>query len=326
MGRKIRSATLDRIDEEQRTRDTRQPGERIDDIARPGARLTGPRRRSTRFAACPITWAASRAAARRIVYFSEGIDYDINDVFNNRGATTIMMATQDAIAAATRANVADLRRRRRAASAAGADELHRGAGRSHRRDLNLGIDSARSRTSCALGQDSLRVLLERDRRLRARQHQRLRQRRSSGSSPTTAPTTCSATTRPTSGATAASARSRSRFRASPEAHRPRPQGLRRRARPGAETESPTGRRRRRRAAQRDAQPAAAVGAADGADRRGVQGRRQPKGAVVLSTLIAGGDAAAHREGRHLPQQPRAGVRRRRPERASRSRADATRST
>ena len=31
MGRKIRSSTLKRLDEEQRTRDTRQQGDRIDD-------------------------------------------------------------------------------------------------------------------------------------------------------------------------------------------------------------------------------------------------------------------------------------------------------
>ena len=39
------------------------------------------------------------------MFFSEGIDYDINDVFDNRDATTIIDSTRDAIAAATRANV-----------------------------------------------------------------------------------------------------------------------------------------------------------------------------------------------------------------------------
>src|SRR5438046_9756844 len=41
---------------------------------------------------------------KSILFFSEGIDYDINDVFNNRDATTVLDATREAVAAATRSN------------------------------------------------------------------------------------------------------------------------------------------------------------------------------------------------------------------------------
>lgn len=42
---------------------------------------------------------------KSLVLFSEGIDYDIYDVFNNRSASSIMQDARDAIAAAQRANV-----------------------------------------------------------------------------------------------------------------------------------------------------------------------------------------------------------------------------
>lgn len=42
---------------------------------------------------------------KALLFFSEGIDYDIYDVFNNRSATSVMQDARDAIAAAQRANV-----------------------------------------------------------------------------------------------------------------------------------------------------------------------------------------------------------------------------
>jgi VWFA-related protein len=43
---------------------------------------------------------------KALVMFSEGIDYDIHDVFNNRSASSLVFDARDAIAAAQRANVA----------------------------------------------------------------------------------------------------------------------------------------------------------------------------------------------------------------------------
>ena len=94
---------------------------------------------------------------KALVYFSEGIDYDIHDVFNNRGATTIMTATQDAIAAATRANVAiygiDAR-----GLGAGMDDLIEVQDLPSDPALNLGTTAFYNETR--LGQDSLRVLAD----------------------------------------------------------------------------------------------------------------------------------------------------------------------
>ena len=51
-------------------------------------------------------WMAEVPGRRKaLVLFSEGIEYDIYDVFNNRHATSIMADARDAIAAAQRANV-----------------------------------------------------------------------------------------------------------------------------------------------------------------------------------------------------------------------------
>jgi VWFA-related protein len=51
-------------------------------------------------------WMANVPGRRKaLVLFSEGIEYDIYDVFNNRNATSVMADARDAIAAAQRANV-----------------------------------------------------------------------------------------------------------------------------------------------------------------------------------------------------------------------------
>ena len=153
MGRKIRSATLNRIDQEQWTRQTRQQGDRIDDI---DDAERGYQARSMLDSMRQLAQYLGGVSGRRkaLVLFSEGIDYDITDPFNNRDATTIMNATRELVAEATRANV----------SIYGVDP--RGLGglseeaievQAFPDDTTLGIGTGSFWNEVRLGQDSLRV-------------------------------------------------------------------------------------------------------------------------------------------------------------------------
>ena len=107
-GRKIRSSTLERIDQYYLTRDIDQRSEgrteRIDD---PLEQERGHNARVTLDTLADVArWLGSVPVHRKALLFvSEGIDYDIHDVFANREASAIVSSTRDAIAAATRANV-----------------------------------------------------------------------------------------------------------------------------------------------------------------------------------------------------------------------------
>jgi VWFA-related protein len=156
MGQKLRSSLLNRLDQEQMTRGTRQAGDRIND---PDEAERGFKARNTIDSLRNFAQVMEGVRGRRkaLVYFSEGIDYDINDPFNNRDATAITDATRDAIAAATRANVAIY----------GIDVRGLGAGfetgieiQSFPGDPTLGLDSSALHNEVRLGQDSLRVLSE----------------------------------------------------------------------------------------------------------------------------------------------------------------------
>jgi VWFA-related protein len=155
-GRKLRSALLNRLDQEQMTRGARQPGAPIDDI---DATERGFNARNTLESLGNFAGVLENVRGRRkaLVYFSEGIDYNIYDPFSNRDATTIIDETRAAIAAATRANVALY----------GVDVRGLGAGaetaievQSFPGDPTLGLDSTALANEVRLGQDSLRVLSE----------------------------------------------------------------------------------------------------------------------------------------------------------------------
>ncbi len=105
MGRKLRSSTLERIEEESRTRGMRQQGDLINDpFDMERAMMARTTLDSLRNLSNYLAGISGRRKA--IIYFSEGVDYDIYDVFSTSGgASAVLQASRDAVAAATRANV-----------------------------------------------------------------------------------------------------------------------------------------------------------------------------------------------------------------------------
>jgi VWFA-related protein len=156
MGRKLRSSVLERIDEEQRTRGTRQTGERIDD---PSDMERGYQARNTLSTLKSLADFLTNVRGRRkaLVLFSEGIDYDIYDPFGNREASTIMDATRETIAAATRGNVSIYGIDPRGLTAMGDDVIEIA---SFPDDPTLGLGPVALQNELRLGQDSLRVLAD----------------------------------------------------------------------------------------------------------------------------------------------------------------------
>ena len=103
MGQKERSATLGRIDEYYRTQGTglsgrpRDPNEEI--------RVYKARNTYTVLKNVADYLAGIRGRRKAVVFFSEGVDYDIYQPIANTYSSDIRQYSQDAIAAATRANV-----------------------------------------------------------------------------------------------------------------------------------------------------------------------------------------------------------------------------
>jgi len=103
-GYKLRSTTAEKTDEYYRTRDMRQAGDPLRDPTDQertyNARMTLETLRNV------ADWFGGiHGRKKSILFVSEGIDYDINDVFANQGASTILDATRDAISSATKSNV-----------------------------------------------------------------------------------------------------------------------------------------------------------------------------------------------------------------------------
>ena len=155
MGRKLRSSTLERFDEEQRTRGTRQQGDRIDDpFDQERAMMARTTLDSLRNLSNYLAGISGRRKA--IIYFSEGVDYDIYDVFSTSGgASAVLQASRDAVAAATRANVSIYGIDPRGLGA-GADDLIEVQDTPQDTSLNLGLSTFGNEVQRS--QDSLRVL------------------------------------------------------------------------------------------------------------------------------------------------------------------------
>lgn len=155
MGRKLRSSTLERLDEEQRTRGMRQQGDTIRD---PFDMERGYTARTALDSIRNLANYLAGISGRRkaIIYFSEGIDVDIFDVFSpTNGASDVLQASRDLVAAATRANVAIYGIDPRGLGAM-ADDMIEVQDMPQDTSLNLGMSSFNNELQRS--QDSLRVL------------------------------------------------------------------------------------------------------------------------------------------------------------------------
>jgi VWFA-related protein len=154
-GRKLRSATLERIEGARTNPDTGGlgPGNDPSEIERSfrARQVMGSVRKMAEF------MAGVRGRRKAMLFISEGVDYDINQVMGVQGstATSVLQDTQDAIAAATRGNVAIYTIDPRGL-VSGSEDLIQTS--STFEDQGVGLVSARN--ELRLSQDSLRVLAE----------------------------------------------------------------------------------------------------------------------------------------------------------------------
>lgn len=152
MGQKERSGTLERIDEYYRTLGTGVTGRPRD----PNESVRVYKARNTYSVLKNVAdyMAGIRGRRKSVVFFSEGIDYDIYEPIANTWASDIRQYSQDAIAAATRANVSfysvDPRGLSGVADAADIGSLPN--------DPSLGLGLMALQREQQVSQDSLRVL------------------------------------------------------------------------------------------------------------------------------------------------------------------------
>ena len=97
-----------------------------------------------------------RGRRKAILMFSEGIDYPIYDIFGSQAATSVITATQDAIAGAARGNVSFFAVDPRGLVGMTSETIELTAAA----DAHLGFDARGLLADMYLSQDSLRVLAE----------------------------------------------------------------------------------------------------------------------------------------------------------------------
>jgi VWFA-related protein len=97
-----------------------------------------------------------RGRRKAVVMFSEGIDYPIYDIFGSQGATSVIAATRDAIAAAARANVSFFAVDPRGLVGMTSETIELNAAA----DPHLGFDARGLLADMYLSQDSLRTLAD----------------------------------------------------------------------------------------------------------------------------------------------------------------------
>jgi VWFA-related protein len=160
-GRKLDSATANKTNEYNRTRDMRQQGDPLND---PDDMERGFNARTTLDTLRNVAeWFGSVHGRRKAILFvSEGIDYDIYDIIaangsNHQSASTVLDATREAIGAATRNNVAIYGIDPRGLTDLGDESIELG---SFPDDVSLGVGQSSLQNELRLSQDSLRTLSE----------------------------------------------------------------------------------------------------------------------------------------------------------------------
>ena len=160
-GRKLDSSTINKTNEYNRTRDTRQQSDALND---PDDMERGFNARASLDTLRNVAdWFGSVHGRRKAILFvSEGIDYDIFDVIsangsNHQSASTVIEATRDAILAATRSNVAIYGIDPRGLTDLGDETIEIGA---FPDDTSLGVGQGSLYNEVRLSQDSLRTLSE----------------------------------------------------------------------------------------------------------------------------------------------------------------------
>ena len=158
-GRRLDSATANKTSEFYRTRDLRQAGDPLND---PDDAERAFNARNTLDTLKNVSeWFSSvRGRRKSILFVSEGIDYDIHDVIpgtgsNHLGASMVLDATRDVIAAATRSNVSIYGIDPRGLTDLGDESIEIQA---FPDDTTLGVGPGSLRNELQLSQDSLRVL------------------------------------------------------------------------------------------------------------------------------------------------------------------------
>jgi VWFA-related protein len=158
IGQKTRSRTLNRLDEYNRQRAMGTPTTRAG-VQDPDDQI---RAYNVRMAMDTLRSVANylqgvRGRRKAVLFFSEGIDYDITNPFENREATTVINYVQDAIGAATRSNVAFYTIDPRGLPALSDEGMEMGM---PPEDPGLGISQTSLYDELRLSQDSLRTLAE----------------------------------------------------------------------------------------------------------------------------------------------------------------------
>jgi VWFA-related protein len=150
IGRKERSATQEKIDDYYRIRDSGMTG-----LPRIRSKRFACKARSTFLTLKNVSdyLAGIRGRRKAVVFFSEGIDYDIYNVIQNTYASDIRDYGREAIAAATRASVSVLRGSSRSVGSRRGIEIA-----SVPEDPTLGLGMASLQRELTISQDSLRTV------------------------------------------------------------------------------------------------------------------------------------------------------------------------